>query len=128
MLEQLREQIAKLQAPDREREKLIQRQLPLATEQITWYALVQEGKAEMLESIRERQTAWQRRIDQMTSELQEISRRRRLPLSGRRHDEGVQRGHGWSHLRLAPGQARSGGAQARIELAPPAGIEPASET
>lgn len=34
MLEQLREQIAKLQAPDRECEKLIQRQMALATEQI----------------------------------------------------------------------------------------------
>lgn len=81
MLEQLREQIAKLQAPDREREKLIQRQMALATEQInTWYALVEEGKAEMHESLRERLTAAQRRIDQMTSELLEISRRRQLPL------------------------------------------------
>ena len=81
MLEQLREQIAKLQAPDREREKLIQRQMAFATEQInTWYALVEEGKAEMHESLRERLTAAQRRIDQMTSELQEISRRRQLPL------------------------------------------------
>lgn len=81
MLEQLREQIAKLQAPDREREKMIQRQMALATEQInTWYALVEEGKAEMHESLRERLTAAQRRIDQMTSELQEISRRRQLPL------------------------------------------------
>lgn len=81
MLEQLREQIAKLQAPDREREKLVQRQMAFATEQInSWYALVEEGKAEMHESLRERLTAAQRRIDQMTSELQEISRRRQLPL------------------------------------------------
>jgi site-specific DNA recombinase len=81
MLEHLREQIAKLQAPDREREKLIQRQMALATEQInTWYALVEEGKTEMHESLRDRLTAAQKRIDQMTSELQEISRRRQLPL------------------------------------------------
>ena len=81
MLEQLRDQIAKLQAPDREREKLIQRQMALATEQInTWYALVEEGKAEMHESLRERLNAAQRRIDQMTTELLEIGRRRQLPL------------------------------------------------
>ncbi len=81
MLEHLREQIAKLQAPDREREKLIQRQMALATEQInTWYALVEEGKTEMHESLRDRLAAAQKRIDQMTSELQEISRRRQLPL------------------------------------------------
>ena len=80
MPEQLREQIAKLQALDREREKLIQRQMALATEQInTCCALVEEWKAEMHESLRERLTAAQRRIDQ-TSELQEISRRRQLPL------------------------------------------------
>ena len=66
-LEHLREQIAKLQAPDREREKLIQRQMALATEQInTWYALVEEGKAEMHESLRERLIAAQKRIDQLT--------------------------------------------------------------
>lgn len=91
MLEQLREQIAKLQAPDREREKLIQRQMALATEQInTWYALVKDGKAEMHESLRERLTAAQRRIDQMTSELQEISRRRQLPL--KKHGEAQVQG------------------------------------
>lgn len=81
MLDQMREQIARLQAPDREREKLIQRQMALATEQInTWYSLIEEGKAEMHESLRGRLNAAQRRIDQMASELQEISRRRQLPI------------------------------------------------
>ena len=81
MLEYLRGQIAKLHARDREREKLIQRQMALATAQInTWYALVEEGKADMKESLRVRLTSAQKRIDQMTSKLQEISSRRQLPL------------------------------------------------
>ena len=81
MLEQLREQITKLQAPGREREKLIQRQMALATEQLnTWYGLIEEGKAVMHESLRERLNAAQRRIAQMTRDLQAIGRRRQLPL------------------------------------------------
>jgi site-specific DNA recombinase len=81
MLDQMREQIAKHQGPDRERERLIQRQLALATEQInTWYALVEEGKAELHETLRARLAAAQRRIQQMTAELQDLGRRRQLPL------------------------------------------------
>jgi site-specific DNA recombinase len=169
MLEHRREHIARLQAPDREREKLIQRQMALATEQInTWYALVEEGKAEMHESLRERLTSAQKRIDQMTSELQEIGRRRQLPLKefGETQVQGFAEAvrtevlapeskfaKGYlrtlvSEIRISaagatmkgsnadmagaiygsrPGEPQLGGAQARIELARPAGIEPATQ-
>lgn len=81
MLEQLRAEIAALQAPDREREKLLQRQLAQATEQInTWYELVESGKLEMLDSLRDRLTSAQKRMAQMTAELAEIAKRRQVPL------------------------------------------------
>jgi len=81
MLEQLRSRLVELQVPDREREKLLQRQMALATEQInTWYELVETGKLEFLDSLRDRLTAAQKRIVQMTTELAELSRRKQLPL------------------------------------------------
>ncbi len=81
MLDQLRTKIIELQAPDREREKLIQRQLAQATEQInTWYELVEAGKLEFHDSLRDRLASAQRRINQMTTELQEVNRRKQLPL------------------------------------------------
>jgi hypothetical protein len=81
MLEKLREQIAKLQAPDREREMVIHRQLSQATEQInTWFALVEQGTYAMHDALRKRLDSTQRRIDEMTAELQVIGRRRQLPL------------------------------------------------
>lgn len=65
-----------------------------ATEQInTWFALVEQGKAEMHDALRERLKAAQRRIDQMTSELQEIGRRRQLPLK----KFGVAQVQGFAH-------------------------------
>lgn len=81
VLEQLREKILELQAPDRDREKAIHRQLALATEQInTWYELVENGKLEFHESLRDRLAAAQRRIDYLTTELRDICRRKQLPL------------------------------------------------
>lgn len=81
MLDQLRNQISNLQAPDREREKLIQRQIAQATEQINmWYELVEAGKLEFHTSLRNRLTAAQRRLDDMTLELSKINKRRQLPL------------------------------------------------
>jgi len=57
------------------------RTMASATEQInTRHAIVEEGKAEMHESLRSRMTAAQRRIDKMICELQEISSLRQLPL------------------------------------------------
>lgn len=81
MLEELRTQITKLQLPDREREKLVQRQIALTTEQInTWYELVESGKLELHDTLRERLVSAQRRLDQMAAELAEIGKRRQLPL------------------------------------------------
>lgn len=81
MLDQLREQIAQMQAPDREREKLVQRQIAQTTEQVnTWYELFEMGKIELHSSLRDRLAAAQRRIDQMATEIQEISRRKQLPI------------------------------------------------
>lgn len=75
MLDQLSAQIAELQAPMREREKLIQRQIAQGTEQInTWYELVEAGKLELYESLRERLSAAQRRLDHMTTELADINK------------------------------------------------------
>ncbi|MBQ0942286.1 recombinase family protein [Ideonella sp. 4Y16] len=81
MLEQLRTDIAAMQAPDREREKLLQRQLARATEQInTWYELVESGKLEMLDSLRDRLTSAQKQMAHMSAELAEIGKRRQVPL------------------------------------------------
>ena len=91
MLEDLRAQVAKLQAPDREREKYIQRQIAQATEQVNmWYELVEAGKLEFHDSLRSRLAATQRRLDEMAVELAEINKRRQLPLKkfGKAHVEG----------------------------------------
>lgn len=81
MLDQLSNQIAELQVPMREREKLIQRQIAQGTEQInTWYELVEAGKLELYESLRERLSAAQRRLDHMTTELAEINKQKQMPV------------------------------------------------
>ncbi|ODJ85593.1 hypothetical protein CODIS_41890 [Candidatus Thiodiazotropha endolucinida] len=81
MLIQLREDIKKLQAPDRQREKTIQRQLSLTKEQVdAWYELIEQGKLELHQTLKDRLAASQRRIDAMARELADIGRRRQIPL------------------------------------------------
>lgn len=81
MLGQLRENIAALHAPDRVREKKIQRDTAIATEQINmWFEQVEAGKLELHETLRTRLAAAQLRIDQMSAELREIGHRRQIPL------------------------------------------------
>ncbi len=81
MLEQLREAMIKIQTPDRDLERSIHRQMALATEQInSWYQLVEEGKASLHDTLKERLGAAQRRIDHMAKELSDIARRRHLPI------------------------------------------------
>ncbi|MGQ0620358.1 MAG: hypothetical protein ACT4QA_10645 [Panacagrimonas sp.] len=81
MLEQLREKIVALHAPDRAREKKIQRDVALATEQINmWYDQVEAGKLELHNTLQLRLASAQARIDQMNRELHEIGHRRQIPL------------------------------------------------
>ncbi|MEW8333103.1 MAG: recombinase family protein [Candidatus Thiodiazotropha sp.] len=81
MLIQLREDIKKLQAPDRQREKTIQRQLSLTKEQVdAWYELIEQGKLELHQTLKDRLAASQHRIDAMARELADIGRRRQIPL------------------------------------------------
>jgi site-specific DNA recombinase len=81
MLDLLRDRITKAQAPDRERELLLQRQRAVATEQINlWCQLVEERKLTLGEAVQERLRAAQARIDDATQQLAEIASRRQLPL------------------------------------------------
>jgi site-specific DNA recombinase len=81
LLEELRANIASIQNPDREREKALQRQIALTTEQINlWYSEVEAGRIELHQSLRDRLAAAQQRLDHMAQELQTLARRRGLPL------------------------------------------------
>lgn len=81
LLDELRTNVAAIQAPDREREKSLQRQVALTTEQLNlWYSEVESGRIELHETLKARLTAGQQRLDHMASELQLLARRRGLPL------------------------------------------------
>jgi site-specific DNA recombinase len=81
LLEELRANIASIQNPDGEREKVLQRQIALTTEQVNlWYSEVEAGRIELHQSLRDRLAAAQERLNHMAQELQALSRRRGLPL------------------------------------------------
>ena len=81
LLDELRANIASIQAPDRDREKMLQRQVALTTEQLNvWYSEIESGRIELHQTLKDRLAAGQQRLDHMANELQTLSRRRNLPL------------------------------------------------
>jgi DNA invertase Pin-like site-specific DNA recombinase len=81
MLRQMRDSISRMQAPDRDREKQLQREMAQTTERVNMmYDLVETGKLDLHESVRARITAMQRHMDAMTRELRDLGRRKQLPL------------------------------------------------
>lgn len=81
MLDEMRNKIAEIQKPERDREKHLQRQNALLTEQINnWYELIESGKVELHKSLHDRLAATQKLIDSQALELSQIAMRRQIPL------------------------------------------------
>jgi len=80
MLDLLRAELARAQAPDRKREQALKRELALATEQMnSWYELVEERRV-VYGTLKGRLDARQRRIDDVNRELADIEKRRQMPI------------------------------------------------
>lgn len=81
MLNEMRNRIAEIQKPDRDKEKTLQRESALLTEQINnWYDMVEANKVELHQTLIDRLTAMQKQVDAKMRELSEIAKRRQIPL------------------------------------------------
>lgn len=81
MLNEMRNRIAEIQKPDRDKEKNLQRENALLTEQINnWYDMVEAGKVELHQTLIDRLTAMQKQVDAKMRELSGIAKRRQIPL------------------------------------------------